>query len=666
MTFYESLVEWSGRGWPLIANHLWQATLFFLFVLFISASLKRAPARINYSLWLVALAKFALPSAAVAWLVNQAGIDFNSLFTSSSDGAAAVMPITPFLSPVASSPAVHYTVQPTLPVTAGQGAAPVYFATIEDHSYWYAALTVIWVAGCALFLCLWLKRRRALSAAIRSGKIVTTGRELQTLRRVQSWLGLRRRVTLVVSSEITQPGVWRAFRPVIVLPCGMTDRLDDDELEAVMMHELIHVERWDNLVGIPQRIVCCLLWFHPLVWLLDRQLLAGREQSCDDTVIRLSGDSQVYASSIKKVCRHSLGWEVSGLSSAAGSDLKKRIKRIVGADINRNTSILHRAMLCAVAAALIFLSAAAAFINRSETSLESSNQAGAAIDERFVMPTFQEDRRDKGAGIKKETFRTPPPLQLVMVTPPQPGKQSSAAPVEIREHTDKIELDQSRMIARVEQTSSADNTSNPVNIPSPVIAAIRDIFIPVAATTTNTLSDLSQFVGRYEVDPSRAENFVLDITLESGNLWLKPSHAAKRKLLLTGETRLSDVYSDFQFTAIEDSKGRVIGLRLDSWSSDVIARKLSLPPPSVTGATTFRLRGYPNARIVALAGSFNKWNQSQLLFVREGDEWVCRVNLARGKHQYKFIIDGDWITDPGNPKIVADERGNQNSLLTIG
>jgi hypothetical protein len=159
---------------------------------------------------------------------------------------------------------------------------------------------------------------------------------------------------------------------------------------------------------------------------------------------------------------------------------------------------------------------------------------------------------------------------------------------------------------------------------------------------------------------------VLDITLESGNLWLKPSHAAKRKLLLTGETRLSDVYSDFQFTAIEDSKGRVIGLRLDSWSSDVIARKLSLPPPSVTGATTFRLRGYPNARIVALAGSFNKWNQSQLLFVREGDEWVCRVNLARGKHQYKFIIDGDWITDPGNPKIVADERGNQNSLLTIG
>jgi beta-lactamase regulating signal transducer with metallopeptidase domain len=666
MSFYESLVEWSGRGWPLIANHLWQATLFFLLVLFVSASLKRAPARINYSLWLVALAKFALPSAAVAWLVQQAGIDFNSLFTSSSDGAAAVMPITPFLSPVASSPTVHYIVQPTLPSAAGQAAAPAYFATVEDHSYWYAALTVIWMAGCALFLCLWLKKRRELSAAIRSGEIVTSGRELQTLRRVQSWMGLRRRVTLVISPEIAQPGVWRAFKPVIVMPGGMTDRLDDEELEAVMMHELIHVERWDNLVGIPQRIVCCLLWFHPLVWLLDRQLLAGREQSCDDTVIRLSGDSQVYASSIKKVCRHSLGWEVSGLSSAAGSDLKKRIKRIVGEDINRNTSLLHHATFCAVAAALIFLSAAAAFINRSETIIESGNQAGAAIDERFVRPTFKEARIEAVAGIKKEIFRTPP--QFIMVTPSQPGKQSSAAPVEIRERTDKIELDQSRMLARVEQTISADNISNTINIPSPMVAAIRDIFIPVAATTTTTgtQSDLSQFVGRYEVDPSRAENFVLDITLESGNLWLKPSHAAKRKLLLTGETRLSDVYSDFQFTAVEDSKGRVIGLRLDSWSSDVIARKLSLPPPSINGATTFRLRGYPNARIVALAGSFNKWNQSQLLFVREGDEWVCRVNLARGKHQYKFIIDGDWITDPGNPKVVADERGNQNSLLTIG
>ena len=175
---------------------------------------------------------------------------------------------------------------------------------------------------------------------------------------------------------------------------------------------------------------------------------------------------------------------------------------------------------------------------------------------------------------------------------------------------------------------------------------------------------MRKFIGRYEVDPSRAENFVLDITLENGELWLKPSHAAKRKLLQTSETNFTDVYSDFRVTFIQGEKGRIIGMRLDSWGSDnVTARRLMLPQPSRHGNTTFRLRGYPNARIVALAGSFNNWNQSQLLFAREGDEWVCRVNLPPGKHQYKFIIDGNWITDPGNRKIVADGRGNMNSLL---
>jgi beta-lactamase regulating signal transducer with metallopeptidase domain len=665
MTFYESLVEWAGQIWPLIANHLWQATLFFLIVLVISASLKRAPARVKYSLWLVALAKFIIPSAAVVWLIRQAGIDFNSLFTPSGKGAAAVMPITPFLSPVATSPTIHYTLQQSAPVTGPDALQVV--AAVNEQSYWYAALTLVWVVGSLLLLGLWVNRRRSLSAAIRSGKIITRGREAETLSRVKSWLGLRRKLTLVVSPEINQPGVWRAFRPVIVLPEGMADRLDDDELEAVMMHELIHVERWDNLVGIPQSIACCLLWFHPLVWVLDRRLLSGREQACDDTVIRLGGDSEVYASSIRKVCRHSLGWELPGLSSAAGADLKSRIRRIVGADINRNASLLHRAAICAVAAALIFLSAAAGFINRSEPADRGGNRAVAAIDTRFVAAATREERRLVAAADVKDVASMPQQLSAQSSRDAQQRAiESSVAPVEIRERSNKIEAHEPEMISNVNRSISADTRSLLAGIPiSQLVSTVRDVFIPVSATTADTApSDLSRFVGRYEVDPAIAENFILDITLEHGALWLKPSHAPKRELVLTSETGLSDVRSDFQFTAIEDGKKRVIGLRLDSWSSDVIARKLSLPQPSTTGATTFRLRGYPNARIVALAGSFNNWNQSQLLFAREGDEWVCRVNLARGKHQYKFVIDGDWITDPGNPKVVSDERGNQNSQMT--
>ena len=67
--------------------------------------------------------------------------------------------------------------------------------------------------------------------------------------------------------------------------------------------------------------------------------------------------------------------------------------------------------------------------------------------------------------------------------------------------------------------------------------------------------------------------------------------------------------------------------------------------------------------MVAVAGSFDDWNQSQVLCGKKGDEWTCRIDLARGKYTYKFIIDGDWILDPANPDTEDDERGNTNSVL---
>ena len=79
----------------------------------------------------------------------------------------------------------------------------------------------------------------------------------------------------------------------------------------------------------------------------------------------------------------------------------------------------------------------------------------------------------------------------------------------------------------------------------------------------------------------------------------------------------------------------------------------------------FRLKGYPNARVVAVAGSFNDWNQSQVLCGKESDDWICRLDLAPGKYTYKFIIDGDWILDPANPNTEDDERGFTNSVLVV-
>lgn len=78
---------------------------------------------------------------------------------------------------------------------------------------------------------------------------------------------------------------------------------------------------------------------------------------------------------------------------------------------------------------------------------------------------------------------------------------------------------------------------------------------------------------------------------------------------------------------------------------------------------TFRLKY--NASSVFLAGDFNDWSPNSLAMKKEGDYWTFNVHLSAGKHLYKYIVDGKWINDPGNPLWEQNEYGTGNSILWI-
>lgn len=79
----------------------------------------------------------------------------------------------------------------------------------------------------------------------------------------------------------------------------------------------------------------------------------------------------------------------------------------------------------------------------------------------------------------------------------------------------------------------------------------------------------------------------------------------------------------------------------------------------------FTLESFPNAKQVILTGSFNDWNEQQLKMRKENGAWNITIPVAGGKHHYKFIIDGQWHTDPSNPIIENDGYGNLNSVLFV-
>lgn len=79
---------------------------------------------------------------------------------------------------------------------------------------------------------------------------------------------------------------------------------------------------------------------------------------------------------------------------------------------------------------------------------------------------------------------------------------------------------------------------------------------------------------------------------------------------------------------------------------------------------TFTLSGYPDARQVTVAGTFNGWSVNLHRLTRKGDTWTAEVEVEPGRHEYKFVVDGNWILDPANPEKTAAGQ-YQNSVRIV-
>ena len=146
---------------------------------------------------------------------------------------------------------------------------------------------------------------------------------------------------------------------------------------------------------------------------------------------------------------------------------------------------------------------------------------------------------------------------------------------------------------------------------------------------------MRQYVGRYELDPKFAHDFVIYVSVKDDSLWVKPSYLRQRPVIAESNSGFRDSeIPDLHLAFVKDEKGNVTGLTLNSGQGDILVKKLPPPVPSLTGNTTFTLPGHTDAQVVAIYGSFNNWIQTKNYCAREGDGWVCRIDLVPGKYTY--------------------------------
>jgi enterochelin esterase family protein len=177
---------------------------------------------------------------------------------------------------------------------------------------------------------------------------------------------------------------------------------------------------------------------------------------------------------------------------------------------------------------------------------------------------------------------------------------------------------------------------------------------------------LKGYVGRYQLDPKFAHDFVIYVSVKNDSLWVKPSYLRTRRVMAKSELRFYDSeIPDLHLAFIKDEKGKVTGLTLNTRQRDMLVNKMPPPVPSLTGNTTFKLTGHTDAEAVAIYGSFNNWIQTENYCAREAEGWVCRLDLAPGKYTYKFLIDGVGVNDPNNSATEDDGNGHVDSVIVI-
>lgn len=146
--------------------------------------------------------------------------------------------------------------------------------------------------------------------------------------RAQRQSGLRRVVRFALSDRVNTPCVVGILRPIVLLPAAVVTGLTPAQLSAVLLHELAHVRRHDVLVNLLQTLLETLLFYHPAVWWIGRQLRAERECCCDDAAVNRVGDRLGYVDALAAVAMLCKGRP--RLSPAAtGGVLHRRVRRLL-------------------------------------------------------------------------------------------------------------------------------------------------------------------------------------------------------------------------------------------------------------------------------------------------------------------------------------------------
>jgi beta-lactamase regulating signal transducer with metallopeptidase domain len=298
-------------GWALL-HLLWQGALVAGILAASLALLKNRGANVRYLASCAALVLLVALPVATAWRAYE-----TPLPSPAPAAAPAFAAVTELLAPAVASA----TTADTTWSERGQ-------QFLNGAKTYLPQIVLVWLIGVA-FLSLrllygWSEAQRL----ARDGATRASSEWEASLARIAEAMQLRRAVTLLESAKVEVPTVIGWLRPIVLLPAATLAGLSREQLEMVLAHELAHIRRHDFFVNLVQAMVETLLFYHPAVWWISRQVRIERENCCDDLAIAVCGNALQYARALTRLEELRID-PPSTVLAANGGSLLVRIRRLV-------------------------------------------------------------------------------------------------------------------------------------------------------------------------------------------------------------------------------------------------------------------------------------------------------------------------------------------------
>jgi beta-lactamase regulating signal transducer with metallopeptidase domain len=231
----------------------------------------------------------------------------------------------------------------------------------------------LWLIGIIVFITVTGLVNRRFNYSIQ-GQSVIDVKLLTAFNEAKNKLNIKAKVLLIQTRVITSPSLYGVFRPRVLIPVGTLEEFNQEQLDYIFVHELLHFKRKDMVVNWLTKGLLIVHWFNPILWYAFYKLREDQEIACDALTLEHIGSNQTkkYAYTLIKLAENNTRLpRIISLASLSGSSSQIR-RRIIMIKDFRKIPLRWALFVVGVVIALSFVTMTNAKASQSNT-VEAAN-----------------------------------------------------------------------------------------------------------------------------------------------------------------------------------------------------------------------------------------------------------------------------------------------------